>query len=150
MKESEPKPAEVVYDGPWHYRGYHGVKSVCYLRLYQPKAEQSGARPAIAIFTELDQNPGTSVTNRIEVLATLAWEFLQKLETAIVVIEHYKNRGVHNPHANRWQFPESFDLVEFLRKSDGCFEKPKWRRTSRLTVEQLLGQPLRTLPANIL
>ncbi|WP_309723177.1 hypothetical protein [Armatimonas sp.] len=136
MKESIP--AEVIYDGPWHYKGYHGVKSVCYLRLYQPK----GSSPAIAIFTELDQNPGTSITNRIEVLTTLAWEFLQKPEAAPVVIEHYPNRGVHNTHTDRWQFPESFDLVEFDRKPDGSFEKPRWRRISRAEVEKLIGQPI--------
>ena len=142
MKET--KPAEKVYDGPWHYRGYHGVKSVCYLRLYQPK-ESNGQpkepRPAIAIFTELDQNPGTSITNRIEVLATLAWEFLQKPEAAPVVIEHYPNRGVHNTHTNRWQFPASFDLVEFDRKPDGSFEKPRWRRIPHAEVEKLIGKP---------
>lgn len=137
-------PAEIIYDGPWHYKGYHSVKSVCYLRLYQLK-ESSGQppepRPAIAIFTELDSNAGTSVTNRIEVLATLVWEFLQKPEATPVVIEHYPNRGVHNPHTNRWQFPEQFDLLEFERKSDGSFMKPRWRRVSRVTVEELTGQP---------
>uniref|UniRef100_UPI00286A595C hypothetical protein n=1 Tax=Armatimonas sp. TaxID=1872638 RepID=UPI00286A595C len=59
-------PAEIIYDGPWHYKGYHGVKSVCYLRLYQPKGlngQPTQLRPAIAIFTELDSNAGTSVTN---------------------------------------------------------------------------------------
>lgn len=142
LKELEP--AEAVYDGLWHYKGYHGVKSVCYLRLYQPK--ESGeqppeTRPAIAIFTELDSNAGTSVTNRIEVLATSAWEFLQKPDVAPVVIEHYPNRGVHNPHTNRWQFPEQFDLVEFDRKPDGCFVRPRWRRIPRVTVEELTGQP---------
>jgi hypothetical protein len=149
---SEPEPAEVIYDGPWHYRGYHGVKSVCYLRLYQPNKqnEQAEARPAIAVFTELEINSGTSVTNRIEVLVTLAWEFLQasssfqacqKPEAAPVVIEHYKNRGVHNTHTDRWQFPESFDFVEFGRKPDGSFEKPRWRRILRTEVERLIGQP---------
>lgn len=135
MKESTP--AEVIYDGPWHYRGYHGVISVCYLRLYQPKEP----RPAIAIFTELDSNTGTSVTNRIEVLATLAWEFLQKTEAAPVVIEHYPNRGVHNTHTDCWQFPEQFDRLEFDRKQCGSFVKPRWRRVGRVTAEELIGQP---------
>lgn len=135
MKESEP--AEVIYDGPWHYQGYHGVKSVCYLRLYQPKEP----RPAIAIFTELDSNAGTSVTNRIEVLATMAWEFLQKPEATPVVIEHYPNRGVHYTHTDRWQFPEQFDLLEFDRKQGGSFVKPRWRRVGRVTTEELIGQP---------
>ena len=131
----EPKPVEIVYDGSWHYRGYHGVRSVCYLRLYQPPSP----RPAIVIFTELDRNPGTSVTNRIEVLATLVWEHLQKPEAAPVVIEHYPNRGVHNIHTDKWQFPEHFDIVEFARKPDGYFEKPRWRRISRAEVEKLIG-----------
>jgi hypothetical protein len=167
LKEPALKPTEVIYDGPWHYRGYHGVKSVCYLRLYQPKesngqpkgqrderlepSEPSEAKPAIAIFTELEGQAGTSITNRIEALATLAWEFLQasssfqacqKPEAAPVVIEHYKNRGVHNPHTDRWQFPESFDFVEFDRKPDGSFEKPRWRRISRAEVEKLIGRSL--------
>lgn len=149
----EPLPIEVIYDGPWHYRGYHGVKSVCYLRLYQPK-ESDGQppepRPAIAIFTELEGNPGTSVTNRIEVLATLAWEFLQRPETTPVVIEHYPNRGVHNKHTGRWQFPESFDLVKFERKPDGRFAKPMWRRVPCAEIELLLGQSLATLPTTTL
>jgi hypothetical protein len=140
--------AEVIYDGPWHYRGYHGVRSVCYLRLYQPIALQS----AIAVFTELADNPGTSVTNRIEVLVTLVWEFLQKPADAPIVIEHYPNRGVYNPARDKWaerqpasklwQFPESFDIVEFARKPDGSFEKPRWRRIPRAEAEKLIGQRL--------
>ena len=113
----------------------------------QPK-ETSGQPPetrsAIAIFTELESNAGTSVTNRIEVLATLAWEFLQKPEAAPIVVEHYPNRGVHNTHTDRWQFPESFDIVEFDRKPDGSFEKPRWRRIARAEVEKFIGQPFPT------
>ena len=134
----EPTPSEVIYNGTWHYQGYHGVQSICYLRLYQPPE----SRPAIAIFTELEGNPGTSVTNRIEVLATLAWEFLQKPEAAPVVIEHYPNRGVHNPHTECWQFPESFDLVEFDRRHDSSFVKPRWRRIPSPEVEKLIGQTI--------
>ena len=136
MKETEP--AEAVYDGPWHYKGYHGVKSVCYLRLYQPKEP----RPAIAIFTELENNPGSSITNRIEVLATMVWEFLQRPETPPVVVQHYPGRGVLNTHNDKWQFPEQFDLLEFGRKPDGSFEKPRWQRVPCATVEGLIGQPL--------
>ena len=136
MKETEP--AEAVYDGSWHYKGYHGVKSVCYLRLYQPEE----SRPAIAIFTELETNPGSSITNRIEVLATMVWEFLQRPENPPVVVEHYPNRGVHNTHSDRWQFPEQFDLLEFERKPDGSFEKPRWRRVPRAMIEERIGQPL--------
>lgn len=142
---NESAPPEVIYDGPWHYRGYHGVKSVCYLRLYQPQESTGQPRnpnPAIAIFSELATNPGTSVTNRIEVLVTLAWEFLQKPEDAPIVIENYPNRGVYNPTRDTWQFPESFDIVEFDKKQGGSFEKPRWRRIPRTEVEKLIGQSL--------
>ena len=139
MKETAP--AEIIYDGPWHYKGYHGVKSVCYLRLYQPKEP----RPAIAIFTELENNPGSSITNQIEVLATTAWEFLQRPENPPVVVQHYPGRGVPNTHTDRWQFPEQFDLLEFERKTDGSFVKPRWRRIARATVEKLIEQTLRQL-----
>lgn len=134
---------EVIYDGPWHYKGYYGCQSVCYLRLYQPKGRSDLA--AVAVFTELPGNIGTSVTNRIEVLATMAWEFLQRPEVAPTVVEHYPSRGYYNPHTDKWQFPDQFDLLEFSRKPDGSFEKPRWRRVSRESVEALIGQTLREL-----
>lgn len=134
---------EIIYDGPWHYKGYHGCKSVCYLRLYQPTGQSDQA--AVAVFTELAGNSGTSITNRIEVLATMAWEFLQRPEVAPTVVEHYPARGHYNPHTEKWQFPEQLDLLEFSRKPDGSFEKPRWRRVPRESVEALIGQPLRAL-----
>ena len=134
---------EVLYDGPWHYKGYHGCQSICYLRLYQPTGQSDQA--AVAVFTELPGNIGTSVTNKIEVLATMAWEFLQEPEVAPTVIEHYPARGHYNSHFGKWQFPEQFDLLEFSRKPDGSFEKPRWQRVSRESVEALIGQTLREL-----
>ena len=132
---------EIIYDGPWHYKGYHGCHSVCYLRLYQPEAHS----PVVAVFTELAANIGTSVTNKIETLATMAWEFLQQPEVPPVVVEHYPNRGHYNSHFGKWQFPEQFDLLEFSRKPDGSFEKPRWRRVSRESIEALIGQTLREI-----
>jgi hypothetical protein len=138
-------PADPVYEGAWFYEGYHRCKSVCYLRLYQPRGDHDEHfLPAVAIFTEVESNEGTSVTNRIEVLAGSAWEFLLKPEEAPLVIEHYPNHGYHNPHADRWQFPESFDLVEFDRGRDGSFQKPRWKRIQKEEVEALIGRPLET------
>jgi hypothetical protein len=129
-------PAEFVYEGLWYYKGYGDVKSLCYLDLYQP----ASPRPAVALFTEATSNPGTSITNRIEVLATMVWEYLQKPEKSPLIVEHYPDRGWHNPHTGRWQFPEHFDIMEMDRKSDGSFHKPHWRRVSRRTVEEFIGQ----------
>jgi hypothetical protein len=71
----------------------------------------------------------------------MAWEFLRKPNPTPIVIENYPNRGVHNKLTERWQFPESFDFVEFDRKPDGSFVKPRWRRVGRVTAEELIGQP---------
>lgn len=156
MNKSEPavailEPAVVIYEGGWHYKGYHGTPSICVLRLYQPiktsgqpraKDKPEDFLPAVALFTEAHNNEGTSITNRIEVLATSAWEYLGKPEKPPIVIEHYPNRGVYNPTKDKWQFPESFDIVEFDRKQGGSFEKPRWRRIPRTEVEALIGQPI--------
>ena len=145
---SQPEPALVIYEGGWHYKGYHGTPSICVLRLYQPRAEDGSLDnpetlpPAIALFTEAHNNAGTSVTNKIEALATSAWEYLGKPEKPPVVVEHYPNRGVYNSVRDKWQFPESFDIVEFDRKQGGSFEKPRWRRIPRTEVEKLIGLTL--------
>jgi len=80
------------------------------------------------------------VTNRIEHLATLLWRRLGRPEPAPVFIEHYPNRGLYNKVRDRWQFPEEFDFVELQRGTDGFFRSPVWRRTSRMTVEVIIGQ----------
>ena len=130
-------PARILYDGEWKYRGYHDSPSVCHLRLFEPIETDN---PLIAVLTELDANPGTSVTNRIEVLATMVWQWQERPERGLTVIEHYPNRGMHNPRTGRWQFPEEFDIITF-EKSDGCrFARPIWRRIPRQIVEEMIGQ----------
>ncbi len=138
----------VIYEGGWHYKGYHGTPSICVLRLYQPRAEDGtldnpeALPPAVALFTEAHNNEGTSVTNKIEALATQAWEYLGKPEKPPIIIENYPNRGVYNTTKDKWQFPESFDIVEFDRKPDGSFVRPRWRRIPRSEVEKLIGQTI--------
>lgn len=132
-------PARLLYDGEWKYRGYHDSPSVCHLRLFEPMETD---KPLVAIFTELDSNPGTSVTNRIEVLATMVWQYLERPDRGLTVIEHYPNRGMHNPRTGKWQFPEEFDIVTF-ELSDGCrFARPKWRRVSREEIENTIHQKI--------
>ena len=53
---TEAHSAEVLYDGPWHYKGYHECRSVCHLRLLRPVQTEA----TVAIFTEINQNLGTS------------------------------------------------------------------------------------------
>jgi hypothetical protein len=144
-EEGQPIAAEVVYEGAYLFQGYHGARSVCYLRLYQPSGSPgSDVPPPVAIFTEVASNTGTSVTNRIEHLTLSAWEFLQKPEKPLIVIEHYPNRGWHNPSIDKWQFPETFKQVEFDRGEGGSFKAPRWERIEKQEVETLIGQTLET------
>ena len=60
------------------YPGYHGCVSWCRVRVYGPDPERlrdADKRPVV-VATERDDNPGTSVTNRIEVIATVLYRLL--------------------------------------------------------------------------
>lgn len=115
---------------------------LCRVRIYEP--EHPGDQHVV-IFTELQGNPGQSVTNAIEQLAAevIMAHVLPSSET--VVIEHYEE-------ARRGSESETYDLVTFawgdpepiLRGGVWTLElgRPDWRPLDALTVEMLLGQPL--------
>lgn len=140
-----PSPSRLLHDGEWRYRGYHDCPSVCHLRIYQPT---NPAEPLIVVFTELRTNTGTSITNRIEHLATTVWRWLERPERGMMVIEHYQPRGVcvRTATGERWQFAEEFDRVEMTRTTDERFEKPVWKPSTRTAIESLIGQPFAPLP----
>jgi hypothetical protein len=112
------------------YRGYHGCPSKCGVRIYEPTSD---GETYVAIYTELEDNNGTSVTNAAETVATGIWEFLERPNTPITFIEHYKDRAFIG---GRPQFKEHFDRVTFEPKNGG-FAKPKWRRILKEEVERL-------------
>lgn len=134
-----PSPARLFHDGEWKYRGYHDCPSLCRLRIYEPTIS---AEPLIVIFTELRENKGTSVTNRIEHLATVVWRWLERPARAMTVIEHYQPHGVfaRTSKGEQWQFKEEFDFVEMSHTTDERFEKPCWKPSTRATIERLIGQ----------
>jgi hypothetical protein len=154
MSENDFRDGEVnpfattrVHEGIWRYKGYHGCRSFCHLRIYQPKFPC----PLYVVFTELDSNTGTSVTNRIEHLATGVWRKIHiwnargrhvkmRVDKIPIWIEHYPNRGLYNPHKAQWQVPESFDFVELQQKEDGSFANPNWKHTARMTIEMILSR----------
>jgi hypothetical protein len=140
LQVTAPPPARLIHDGTWRYRGYHDCPSVCHLRVYAPTVP---AEPLIVVFTEVRENTGTSITNRIEHLATQVWRWLERPERGCRWIEHYQPRGVcvRTPQGERWQFKEEFDFVEMTRTGDERFEKPVWKPTTRAAIEQLIGQP---------
>jgi hypothetical protein len=128
------------------YRGYHGCRSECRVRLFAPEAGvDAPGTPHAVIATELETNPGTSVTNAAERLAWDVWCYLEKPEAGLTWIEHYPDRCFLGGQgaSRRPMLRESFDLVSFDRQAGtGRFLRPRWRRVSRFEVEALTGAPL--------
>ena len=150
ITQGKQKKSAAILDEQMEYVGYHGngnhyqgCQSICRVRVFDPNATvERGKRPLVVIFTDLSSNTGTSVTNRIEHLATILYNRLGKPEREPVWIEHYEPRGVYNKVRDRWQFPEDFDFVELRRGADGVFHAPVWKPTNRMTVEVIIGQQM--------
>lgn len=94
------------YEGLWKYPAKCGVEI---------KKKNGFIK---VILTELKDNPGTSVTNFIEKLATMIWNYLAGTPVCnIVWIEHY-------PADKKRK--ETFDRV-FLSWDGKQFQHPEWK-----------------------
>ncbi len=111
------------------YRGYHGCLSRCRIQVYDNGSE----RPYVVIATELEDNPGTSITNAAEIVAGEVWKLLEKPARTMVWIEHYPDRCFLG---ERPMLREQWDLVRFEQVGN-CFLRPKWRRISKEEVERI-------------
>ena len=116
------------------YAGYWGCDSHCDLFIIGN----------LVIATEASDNPGTSITNMAEHLATRVCYHFSLDPEAMIWIEHYPERGheyLHRPIAESW------DLVNFDRgvETDGTtrFLHPKWKHLEFETVEALKAQTIR-------
>jgi hypothetical protein len=130
-------------DGTFHYRGYHGCRSFCRLRVYEPDGERG--LPLVALFTEREDNPGTSITNRIEHLATEVYKLLERPEAGLTVIEHYEERGFVG---KRPMFKEEFDRVTLMWTTYQGFIDPRWKPICRVDVERIIGRTLETVDSS--
>jgi hypothetical protein len=87
--------------------------------------------PPVVVLTQLDDNAGASVTNTIETATELVYVMLGAYNrTNAALLEHYPGR----------ERDGTFDLVTFnpVRRIDGGFQQPKWRRLRDGELEQLL------------
>ena len=123
----------MTLDQTFPYRGYYDCESRCRLRVWQ----EPGQVPVV-LFTELDDNPGTSITNMIEYIAWEAFKLLERPETGMIVIEHYRDRGMVRGKA---MYKEEFDMVTFTRTANG-YDNPCWRRICKEDVEKIIGDTL--------
>jgi len=109
---------------PHHYKGFGGCDCICRVDVYRE------GKKFLIMFTELEDNHGTSITNFTEQLATQIAELLdipeRSLYDDVVWIEHYP--------ANRFR-GETFDEVTYtwepapLLKSQASMraKSPKWK-----------------------
>jgi hypothetical protein len=103
MDEILAPPTGPLSFGRFEYRGFHGFPSLCELELI-PLADGR----LVAIATERSDNPGTSVTNAAELLASQVCDQFRIDPDPLVWIEHY-GYGTS-------LFPErGYDRVTFAR-----------------------------------
>ena len=105
------------------YAGFSGCDSHCTLEIVGN----------LVIAAEADDNPGTSVTNMAEDLATLVCAEFDINPDQLIWIEHYPDRG---------HLTDDWDIVTFKRSttrrnSVTRFRSPRWHSSDEATVEHL-------------
>jgi hypothetical protein len=126
----------LVFDDFQTYEGYFANPARCRLRIYAVPGQR-----AVAIATELPDNPGTSITNRADTLATLvmckAALMFGTDPGDIVWVEHYPARP-HDPM-------EAFRVDRYARVTfdwddhRAQFVNSQWKHMTREEVDELIG-----------
>ena len=113
----------------YEFAGYYGCYSKCDLEIIR------GETTTLVICSELPDNPGTSVTNAAELIATqLCHEDPTIDPEGLTWIEHYPERS-----AGRGEkpLPESWDRVTFTRRHGRTFHSPAWRHSPAEEVQAI-------------
>ena len=109
----------------YNYKGFWS-DSYCDIEVHQ---RSDGKYVFVA--TELPDNPGTSVTNYAEQLATAMRTQYALKPGDVIWIEHY-------PEAKDRR-KEDFDLVRFLGMEGDSFRTPVWTRITEQAVNELIA-----------
>ena len=110
----------------YDYKGFWNCDSCC-----DVEAHRRSDGKYVFVATELPDNPGTSVTNFAEHLATAMRSQYTLKPEELIWIEHYREGK------NRRK--EDFDLVRFLDIEGDSFRSPVWRRITEQAVEDLIA-----------
>ena len=111
----------------YNYKGFWNCDSCCDIEVHR---RSDGKYVFVA--TELLDNPGTSVTNFAEHLATAMRSQYALKPDQVIWIEHYPDAK------GRWK--EDFDLVQFLAVEGEAFRTPVWTRiTERAVIDLIAG-----------
>jgi hypothetical protein len=99
----------------------------------------NGQTPVI-IFTELDHNPGMSVTNAVE---WVCWEAYRQLLGGVgpepIWIEHYPPREGTSPLAATFDQITFLPAIASIQKSSPRSLRPRWKRIRGEDVVKLTG-----------
>lgn len=115
------------------FQGYFGARSVCRLRIYHVRLgdQQGNVTRPLVVLTELANNPGTSVTNAAELLATKV-EREYQLPPSTLWVEHYDRGGEE----------DTYDQVAYEgRNAEGELRGPCWRHMELTDLQHLLDVP---------
>jgi hypothetical protein len=126
----EPTRTTLVVDARFPYPGYFERPAACRLRLYQHEGR------TVALLTELNDNPGASVTNCAETVAHLVVREYELDPERTTFIEHYPGR----PGPKGAVRDENFDLVTFTERQWDQFKGTHWQRLDVDQVQAFIGQ----------
>lgn len=97
-----------------YYEGMHGLASHCRVRVYRPE----GSPPVIVASQACDvEDPGTSVTNRAELIHRLAWSRIGE-QWPVIFIEHYADEQDKDGQDQKG-LGECWRIISFQLKPDG-------------------------------
>jgi hypothetical protein len=118
------EPVDYVYS----FKGLGNFPSKCRIRIFKSKKEHF-KDAVVVVATELKENPGTSVTNFAEQLATLVAARHRIDLYKLVWVEHYRPN----------ERDESFDRVTFNLRPDGkTLYEAKWNELTRTKVQEIV------------
>ena len=110
----------------YNYKGFWNCDSCCDI-----EAHRRNDGKYVFVATELPDNPGTSVTNVAEHLATAMRSQYALRPDQVIWIEHY-------PEA-KGRRKEDFDLVRFLGMEGDSLRTPVWTRITQHAVDELIA-----------
>ncbi len=123
----------LTYSALCSYRDGLGRLCRCNLYVYL------NATCAVVIASEREDNPGASITNSYEHLATGVWQKLGLPLNQTTWIEHYTSEA-------RFGWPETFDQVALTPQPETPMTsarliEPHWSPFSRTELETLIASP---------
>ncbi len=140
----------ITHESLMRYQGLNGADGVCHLRVF----ERPGELPVV-IAGNLDDNPGTTITNAIEMVAEAVKRNVICDGREFKLIEHYPG-AIHDPTTPTfsWVTFEHQDskesnkkagilvlvdafakAIQYEREIEGDFRNPKWKPIPDITQE---------------